>query len=88
MLEDMPAETYWRWLEFDELEPFGAQRDDVRSAILGASVCNMLKGKRGRAFKLDDFMPDFRRKKAQTPDQMHAVMQQFAAMFEAFHGDH
>lgn len=89
MLDDMPLETFLRWIEFDELDPFGAARDDLRMAISSAAICSMLMGKRGPTLKPRDFMPDFTKKpKKQSADDMHQKMIAFAKLFEAYDGSH
>ena len=50
---------------FSQLEPFGSQADFMRSAIIASTVANAHRGKKGKKYKADDFMPKFERKKEQ-----------------------
>lgn len=88
MLDGISAETFRDWLAFDAVEPFGEERADLRMAIETAHLSNMLKGKAGRSFKPKDFMPDFTPRERATVAAMQAKMIQFAAMQDAYHGNH
>lgn len=50
------AREMQEWLAFYGLEPFGAERDDWRSAQLTTIVANALRGKGARSFRMADFM--------------------------------
>lgn len=58
------------WMAYYEIEPFGEERADVRAALVASTVANVHRGKKRRAYKLDDFMPRFERKTKQTADDM------------------
>ncbi len=66
------------WQAYALIEPFGAYREDVRSAIIAQTVANAQRGRGQRAFKIKDFMPKFGRRtskpKRQTPDEMVNVL--------------
>lgn len=81
----MTATTLRRWMEFDELSPFGDQRADLRMSIEAAAIVTSLSGKRQ---KTEDYMPRFRRPR-QSLDHMKRVMQQFASATDRyFDGGH
>lgn len=91
MLAGLPAQTFVRWIAYDQLDPFGGEREDLRMAIEASALCNMLRAKNTRRFKPADFLPRFDRTATQTAQDMHAKMMQFAMMFQAYeagHGNH
>lgn len=80
----MPAKTFRLWTAYSSIEPFGAERDDLRMGIETSWIVNALQSKGGRRLKPADIMPRFDRPSRQTAAEMNAVMMQFAAHFEAF----
>lgn len=56
-------------MAYAEIEPFGEKRADIRAAIVAQTMANIHRGKNKKAYKLDDFMPQFERPK-QAPEQM------------------
>jgi hypothetical protein len=58
MLDGMSADQFVGWLAYTTIEPFGEERDDLRSAIIASTVANSQRAK-GKAFTVDDFMPVF-----------------------------
>jgi hypothetical protein len=60
MLAEMRPSEFWRWMALMSVEPWGAARDDLRSAFVAASLAPAwLKKKDGQPFRAADFMPDF-----------------------------
>jgi hypothetical protein len=49
------------WMAYSRLEPFGEERQDVRSAIIACTIANCNRGKNQPPYKLADFMPKFKR---------------------------
>ena len=77
MLERIPAALFFEWMEYYSVSPFGAERDDLRIAVLDTVVANALSGKKGRSFEVKDFMLCEQlehRAKPQTPEQIMGVM--------------
>lgn len=66
------------WIAYDNLEPFGESRADLRAGIIASTTYNVNRGK-GRAMQPVDFMPKFevtdRVKK--TPEQVWQVLQSY-----------
>lgn len=61
------------WMAYEQIEPFGEQRADLRAAIIAATVANALRGRKSRRrWKPADFMPVFARKRTATPDELLA----------------
>ena len=46
-------------MAYEQIEPFGETRADLRMAILAATTVNVHKGKKGKSAKPKDFMPEF-----------------------------
>jgi len=62
MLDGTEPGLLLEWLEYYQLEPFGAERDDLRNAVLCQFIADSLGVKKpGGRLKLDDFMPEFDR---------------------------
>ena len=65
------------WQAFYQIEPFGEERADLRSAIIACTMANAWRGKNQRAFKLTDFMPNFEPPKQQTDAEMKIILKGF-----------
>lgn len=66
-------------MAFWQLEPFGGDSPYIGHAITASTIANANRGKGKKAYKLEQFMPKFGAKKAQTVEEQI----QFAAMFTA-----
>jgi len=71
------------WIAFFQLEPFGTEASYIGHAITAATVANVSRGKRHKAYKPDDFMPKFKRK---IHDENASQAIAFAEMFTLAHG--
>jgi hypothetical protein len=81
MLKRIPARMLLEWMAFYSLEPFGGDTAYLGHAITASTVANVNRGKGKKAFKVDDFMPKFERKKPQTAEeQIHYAAMITAAM--------
>lgn len=60
------------WMAYYELEPWGAERDDLRSGISTAALVRMWAGKNAKKITPTMFMPfyDAPPKHAKSPEQM------------------
>ena len=76
MLARIPLRLFREWQAWWYLKgPSSEERMDWRFAQIAALVANAAGGKKGRAFKVKDFMPEFdRESKRQTPQEMRAVL--------------
>lgn len=81
---EIDSAEFSEWIAFNDIEPFGEERDDLRSAIVAATIANIFRGK-GPAHKVADFMPKFHkeRSEAQSPEYIWAVLSTLAQI----HGD-
>lgn len=74
MLASMPYRIWRDWVEYNNLEPFGEERADLRAGIVAAVVANCLgRGKGKPAFKATQFMPKFEppvKREPKTPEQL------------------
>lgn len=56
----MGARELAEWEVFNEFEPFGEEREDLRMGILASTIANVNRGKSQRAMKPNEFIPEFR----------------------------
>jgi hypothetical protein len=58
-------------MAYYQLEPFGTEVDMLGHAITSATIANVNRGKNQRAYKPEDFMPDFdKANRTQSTDEM------------------
>lgn len=58
-------------MAYSQVEPFGEERADLRSAIIACQVANAFgRRKDQKPFEVSDFMPKFDPPKEQTEEQM------------------
>jgi hypothetical protein len=55
----MSSEEFVEWIAFHNVDPWSEYRADLRNAIVACIIANANRGKRQRAFKVDDFIPKF-----------------------------
>lgn len=53
MLDDINERQFSEWRAYDRIQPFGDERQDLRSALGFSAVCNLWGGKT----KVEHFMP-------------------------------
>lgn len=70
------------WIAYYQMEPFGEERADIRSAIVACTVANVNRGKDQSPYELDNFLPKWEEPEEQTVEEMI----QIAAMFTAAWG--
>ena len=70
MRASMPYRTWQGWIEYDQIEPFGEERADLRIAQLAAIMANAWRKKGSRRYKIRDFMFDFGLRRGKTPDEL------------------
>lgn len=57
-------------MAYSQVEPFGEERADLRSAIIACIIANVNRGKDQKPFEVSDFMPKFDPLEEQTEEQM------------------
>jgi len=76
MLSRMSSAELSEWIAFAGLEPFGYEMDLLGHAITSSTIANVNRQKGKKAYKPEDFMPKFTKKKQTTEEMI-----QFAEMF-------
>lgn len=75
LLASCPAQELTDWRAYEQIAgPLGAERADVRTGIIAATIANVNRGKRGRAFKPKDFIIEWDRPAARTPQAMRNML--------------
>ncbi|NIO43791.1 MAG: hypothetical protein GTO41_28715 [Burkholderiales bacterium] len=57
MQENVDAEEFAEWCAYQEIDPATEERADLRAAIIAATICNVLRGKKDRPVSPEVFMP-------------------------------
>ena len=55
MLNEIPMRLFLEWVAYFHVEPFGEERDDLRTGILASTMANVMSTK-GKSVPMD-FMP-------------------------------
>ena len=74
MLEGISSKLFVEWMAFNAIEPFGTEAGFLGHAITASTVANANRAKNQKAYKPNDFMPEFD-KRPQTVDQMLQIAQ-------------
>ena len=74
-------------MAYDLVEPFGAYRADVRSAIVAQVIANANRGKGQSAYKVEDFMPQFKLPDETSGQTWQEQLQYMAAYTAALGGE-
>lgn len=66
--QTMSCREFSQWAAFYAVHPFGAERDNLHSAIIASTIANVHRSKGQQAVKVDDFMikDQSQQKKAET----------------------
>jgi hypothetical protein len=75
MLSEMGANHFWEWVAFAKLEPFTEERADLRTGIIASTIANIHRGKRRKAYKPKDFMPQFTLKREQSWEEQLKIVE-------------
>ena len=59
MLAEMTSAQFAEWMAYGQLEPWGEERADLRAGIIASTQANSMRGKKGKPFKPQDFMPRY-----------------------------
>lgn len=63
------------WMAFSQLEPFGSDAMFLGHAITASTVANVNREKGQKAYKAEDFMPNFEGAKKQSVEEMIQIAQ-------------
>lgn len=75
----MDSEELTEWMQFYNLEPFGGDTAYIGHAIVAATVANTHRAKGKKAAKVEDYMPRWKPKKAQTVEEQIQLAQMWTA---------
>ena len=69
------------WMAYFELDPFGQERADLRSAIVASTVANTVRDpkKKQKPWLPRDFMPKFEQQREQTWQEQLAIVEMINA---------
>jgi len=88
----MSSREFNEWIAFYNLDPFGMERDDLRSAIIAATVANVNRSSEQEPLSPEEFMPRLGERAlitedvagvlpAVSPEQGVATLEMLNAMF-------
>ena len=60
LLDRIDSKELAEWIAYNNIEPFGPERADLRAAMVCTTAANCARtSKKQKAFKISDFMPKF-----------------------------
>lgn len=63
------------WVAYERIAgPLGPDRGDVQAGVIASTMANVMRGKSGRIFKPKDFIPQWDRPVARTPEAMRNAL--------------
>jgi hypothetical protein len=74
LLSQLDSKQISEWMAFYQVEPFGEERADLRSAIIACVTANAWRGKNQKPFEVSDFLPKFDPPKQQTLEEMKTIL--------------
>lgn len=80
LLSEMDSMELTEWMAYDQVEPFGEWRADLRAGIVASTIANALRGRGSRPLAPEDFIPRF----AAREQQELSVDETIAAFAAAF----
>ena len=66
MLSEITSAQFAEWLAYSRIEPWGEERDDLRTGILASMIANMFRDKGKKPAKPSDFILNFEPEDEQT----------------------
>lgn len=69
------------WLLYEQIEPFGEWRADLRAGIVASTFVNLHRPRGRRALSPQEFMPRFGESRRQSPEQLLAQVAQWNQLF-------
>ena len=80
LLAEMDSAELTEWMAYEQVEPFGEWRADLRAGIIASTIANALRGRGSRPLTPEDFMPQFAPRAAQEMS-VDETIAAFAAAF-------
>lgn len=63
------------WIAFERITgPLGRRRQDIQAATIAATVANANRGKKGKKFKMEDFLIPYGEEARKSPEQMLQII--------------
>lgn len=88
LLAEIDSRELTEWMAYEQVEPFGPWRDDIRAGVIASTVANVYRGKTQKPLSPTDFVPEFgRRREEPLVEAMMAQMGMIAAVQNAAAGD-
>lgn len=87
LLNEISSRELTEWLAYNEIEPIGEGRADLRAGIIASTMAEIHRDpkKRQKPFEAAEFMPDFDRAGAaddeQTPEQQLTIVEMINMAF-------
>ena len=86
LLAEMPADEFFDWCAFYQLEPWGYEMENWRMGVVAATTANS--AGRKKPLKPADFMPKQKRRKAvQSASEIERALRAVSKEGEPKHGD-
>lgn len=70
---EISGREFAEWMAYHRLEPFGYERQDMGHAITAATIANSAKGKKGKTYRMTDFLPRFGKNTAMSDQQLMEI---------------
>lgn len=68
------------WMAFERMSgPLGRRRNDIQAATIAATIANANRGKKGKPFKMQDFLIPYGENQEKSPDQLLETIRQLNA---------
>jgi len=82
-VEQIPAAMLMEYMAMYQIEPFGEDRADIRTAYAAAVTYNVNRPRRARGLRPKDFIPNWYAPKVQTQEHIKNVLTMFATAHNA-----
>jgi hypothetical protein len=78
LLEMLSSHQIAEWMAYNKIEPFGERSAWLQTGIIASVIANAHRGKKGKVFKPEDFMPSFEveETKPQSMEEQRGVLKQ------------
>lgn len=57
LLAELDSRQLSEWMAYYSIEPWGEQPAYLRAGVVASTMANVMRGKKGRSFTPDEFMP-------------------------------
>jgi len=74
LLNRISSHELTEWMAFYSIEPFGDQRDDLRTGIITSTIANVNRSSKQKPFTPVDFMPYVERPKVNKAAELKAKL--------------